>query len=130
MNAHIHERKIDAETFERQNQTLRADMDQITLQIRETDRASMDIDATLRFARNLLCDPARFWEMAAPEHRPRLQDAIFPNGLEYDGSLVGTAETSLAFSYLRSAAGEVEGMASPTGGVAPPPRAWVAWSSA
>ncbi len=70
---------------------LRADMDQITLQIRETDRASMDVDATLRFARSLLCDPARFWEMAAPEHRPRLQDAIYPNGLEYDGGLVGTA---------------------------------------
>ena len=55
------------------------------------DRASMDVDATLRFARSLLCDPARFWEKAAPEHRPRLQDAIYPNGLEYDGGLVGTA---------------------------------------
>ena len=60
VNAHIHERKIDAETFARQNQMLRADMDQIRLQIRETDRASMDIAATLRFARNLLCHPARF----------------------------------------------------------------------
>ena len=73
------------------------------------------LQSWLRCARNLLCDPARFWEMAAPEHRPRLQDAIYPNGLEYDGRLLGTAETSLAFSYLRSATGQVEGMVSPTG---------------
>ena len=30
-------------------------------------------------------DPAGFWERAAPEHRPRLQKAIYPNGLGFDG---------------------------------------------
>ena len=50
-----------------------------------------------------------------PEHRPRLQQAIYINGLRYGGELIGSAETSLAFSYLNEIAAGKEEMASPTG---------------
>jgi hypothetical protein len=75
----------------------------------------MDIDATLLFARSLLGDPEGLWKRANPEQRPRIQRAIYPNGLRYDGELNGTAETSLPFSYLREIQAGKEGMASPTG---------------
>jgi hypothetical protein len=72
----------------------------------------MDIDATLLFARSLLGDPEGLWKRANPEQRPRIQRAIYPNGLRYDGELNGTAETSLAFSYSREIQAGKEGMAS------------------
>ena len=115
VDAHLYQGKIDEETFRRQSQRLRDDMDQIRSQIREARLESMNIDETLRFAKSLLGDPAAFWERAAPEHRPRLQKAIYPNGLGFDGKLVGTAETSLAFSYLKDIQARKEDMASPTG---------------
>ena len=72
----------------------------------------MDVTRTLYFATTFLGDPAGFWKRATPEHRPRLPQAIYPNGLRYDGELTGTAETSLAFSCLKEIEVGKEGMAS------------------
>ena len=75
----------------------------------------MDVEKVLRCARGLLADPAAFWYRAHPEHRPRVQRAIYPGGLCFDGRLIGTAETSGVFSYSREIQARKEGMASPTG---------------
>ena len=89
-------------------------MDQVRLEMHETKPVSMDIDGTPRFAKSLLGDPAGFWKGSA-EHRLRLQQAIYPNGLHYDGELVGTAKTFLASRYSNDVQSRKEGMASPTG---------------
>ncbi len=88
--------------------------------MRRPEAAAMEIGQALGFARRLLSDPARFWLEAQPDKRPQLLRAVYPNGLRFDGERIGTAETSLLFSYLP--AGEAqeemtqeERMASPTG---------------
>ena len=78
VDAYVYQGKISEDRFERESERLRSDMD-------------------LAFAKKLLCNPAEFWDWADHRHRPRIQRAVYPNGLRLDGELVGTADTSLVF---------------------------------
>lgn len=115
LDAHIYRGKISDDTFARESQRLRDDMDEVKLQVRGSQPESLDIERSLRFARSLLKSPSDFWQRADSRHRPRLQQAIYPNGLHFDGELTGTTDTSLVFSYLNEFKSEKEGVASPTG---------------
>ena len=75
----------------------------------------IDLDGLLRFARDLLADPAGCWKSLAPEQRPGFQQAVYPNGLRFDGEAFGTAESSWAFGYLQQEMSTKNGVASPTG---------------
>ena len=57
---------------------------------------------------------ARRWEQATLDQEQRLQAALFPAGLAFDGSGFGTAVTCLAFPQLPVAAVAWEGLASPS----------------
>ncbi len=100
VQAHVYERKIEADTFKRESASLREAMDLMREQIADSKPPSMKIEEVLSFAHQLLADPAHFWQRSAAELRPRIQAAIYPDGLRYNGELIGTAETSLVFSYL------------------------------
>ena len=63
----------------------------------------------------LLEDPARFWKTSGPEVRPLIQTAIYPNGFRFSIELIGTAETSIAFSYLADIEAKSDSMARPEG---------------
>jgi hypothetical protein len=116
VEAHIYQHKIDEATFQRQTQRLREEMDLVRNQLSDAT-PKVDLDATLDFANRMLGDPAGFWKRAPAAQRPRVQRAIYPNGLRYDQQLIGTADISLAFNYLASIQVASKGVASPTGAV-------------
>ena len=70
----------------------------------------MDIKAVMTFAHRLMTDPVQFWQGSPPEARPRIQAAIYPDGLRFSSELIGTAEASMAFSYLTGTDGGSESM--------------------
>ena len=113
--AHVYDAKIDREAFDRERGRLSAERNEIEAQLHRQQTATPDIDRAMSFARSLLSDPAEFWLGASAEQRPRLQRAIYPNGLRFKGELIGTEETSLLFAYLPALGTNEARMASPTG---------------
>jgi len=75
----------------------------------------MDLEAALNFATNALSNAAEFWIQCSPEQKQRFQSVLFPNGLIFDGESYRTAETCLAFSYLRGFSEVNSSLASRTG---------------
>ena len=75
----------------------------------------LDIEATLSFAEHVLHDAARLWINANLEVKQRLQRALFPDGVTFNGKEFGTAATSSIFSLLPVAEAEKATLASPTG---------------
>ena len=55
------------------------------------------MEGVLGFAEYLMANAARVWMEATLEQRQRIQSAILPEGLPFDGRELGTAPTYLAF---------------------------------
>ena len=77
----------------------------------------IDLDGILNFAQYLLKDVGRLWFEASTDQKQRLQQVIFPKGVEGVEYLDGefrTPEISLIFSIFHAPEGAKEGEASPT----------------
>ena len=75
----------------------------------------LDVEGVLAFAERLLTNAARLWPSLDLGQKIRLQSAVFPNGVAFDGGSFGTPELTSVFNYLRAIENQSEGMASPTG---------------
>ena len=85
--AYLLDRACDVETYREQRQELRARLEATGVAAVRDDVRSLDLDATIQFARTLLQQPERWWTDARPEDKVRLQNALFPQGLKVDPSL-------------------------------------------
>lgn len=121
----VFRREIDRQTYERQRDRMREQMALAECDLAEETREQLDVEAVLRFAEHVLANAARLWEHATLDQKQRLQAALFPEGLTFDGSGFGTAVTCLAFAQLPVAARAEVGLASPTGFESGSP-AWLA----
>jgi hypothetical protein len=66
------------------------------------------------FAENLT-NAARLWVEIDLDEKQRLQQVLFPEGLQFDGEKFGTGVTCLAFKKIPGSGEPGSGMASPTG---------------
>ena len=73
----------------------------------------LDIDGVLAFAEHVVTNSARLWTELDLVQKQRLQQVLFPEGLQFDGERFGTAVTCLAFKKLDGSGGSESGMASP-----------------
>jgi len=112
--AHIFRRSIDQATFERHQDQLREQIALAELELHESKLEELDIEGILAFAEQLLENPARLWSEASPAQRQRIQVALFPEGVPYDGSEFGTAVTCFAFNDFPAFSEVRTGVASPT----------------
>ncbi len=115
VDAYLHERKIDDQTYREQLDRVEREMEEVRDRQHATAVKRASVDAALDFAPRLLADPGDFWAKLPPDRRPVLQDAIYPTGLTYSDGEIGTAETSLIFSYFGEIDAAVSEMASPAG---------------
>ena len=69
----------------------------------------------MAFAEHVIGNAAALWTNASAEDRLALQRALFPNGLNWDGSGFGTVVTCLAFNQFEGISGAESRMASPQG---------------
>jgi site-specific DNA recombinase len=61
----------------------------------------VDIEKVLDFAENLLVNAAGVWQQCSLEQKQRLQQVLFPQGVEYENGIYRTQETSFLFKDLR-----------------------------
>ena len=106
----------NADVYERLLAKKRDQATQIRLEIENAKIEDIDIESVLDFAENALCNAAHLlWLVAVPEQKPRLQKALFPVGLTFEGGKLGTDVTCSAFNLLASHSESASGLASPTG---------------
>jgi hypothetical protein len=113
--AFLYGKRIDQQTYERQRDRLREQLGLAEIDLAEATGEELDIDAVLAFAQHVLTDAARMWEQTTFDQRLRLQRALFPEGVSFDGSEIRTTVTCLAYGQLSAPQSAENGLASPTG---------------
>jgi hypothetical protein len=114
-DAFLHEQTIDRASYERQRDKLREQLALAEMELTHVVTTQLDVEGVLGFAEHVLTDAARLWRDVAPEEKLQLQQAIFPEGLRFDGEQFGTAVTCLAFKQLGQPSNKKSSVASPTG---------------
>jgi DNA invertase Pin-like site-specific DNA recombinase len=85
------------------------DLAEARVSLTEATGGEIDIEAVLAFAEKVLGDPGALWRSLPAAKKVRLQSAIFPEGLAWDGRSYRTAVTSQAFAACADlAAGKAE----------------------
>mgnify|MGYP000306565839 CR=1 FL=1 len=72
-------------------------------------------EGVLGFAEHVLTNAARLWAELGIDGKQELQQALFPQGLSFDGQEFGTAVTSLAFKHFEALRPTGTDLASPRG---------------
>lgn len=114
-DAFLHARTINHETYARQRDKIAEELEVAELELQDAQREPLDVEGVLSFAENLMANVGQVWIEATLVQRQRIQSAIFPEGLPFDGRGFGTARTCLAFMKLGGSGGSGNGMASPPG---------------
>ena len=114
VEAHVHAKSIDRQTYETRMNREREALALVQLELSDAE-LDLDVEGVLAFAERLLTNAARLWPSLDLGQKIRLQSAVFPNGVAFDGGSFGTPELTSVFNYLRAIENQSEGMASPTG---------------
>jgi hypothetical protein len=113
--AFIYEKAIDFSVYERQKDRIQEQLTIAELELQDARIDSLDVEGLLAFAEHLITNAGRMWIEATLDQRQRIQAAIFPEGLPFDGSGFGTAVTCIVFKRLGDLAAGKTGLASPPG---------------
>ena len=75
----------------------------------------LDVEGVLGFAEHVLTNAARLWAELGIDGKQELQQALFPDGVSFDGEEFGTAATSWAFKHFEALLPTGTDLASPRG---------------
>ena len=114
-DAYVFHRRVDSVTYERLRDRVRADIRSADARIAENQLGNFDVERVLDFGAHVISNAAAIWTEAESGDKRRLQDALFPERLQFDGVRIGTGVTCSAFSLLADFSGKKEGLASPPG---------------
>jgi hypothetical protein len=113
--AFVYKKTIDEITYGRQRDKVREQIALASIDLEDARQEEIDVESLLGFAEYVVTNAARLWMEATAEQRPRLQRALFPEGLRFRDGRIGTAVTCMAFTQLEAIEGRETGVASPTG---------------
>jgi hypothetical protein len=105
----------DPQTYERQRDQLREQLALAEMELSEAVLSQLDVEGVLAFAEHVLTNAARLLMELGLDQKQQLQQALFPEGLRFDGEEFGTAVTCLAFKQLDENGKPKSGVASPPG---------------
>ena len=114
-DAFLHERSIDRQTYERQRDKVREQLSLAEMELSDAVLDDLDVEGVLGFAEHVLTNAARLWAELGIDGKQALQQALFPQGLSFDGQEFGTAVTSLAFKHFETLRPTGTDLASPRG---------------
>jgi hypothetical protein len=106
---------IDRTACERQRDRLRAETTVAELELGDARFDELEVEGVLAFAEHVLGNLVALWTNADAGDRRRVQEALFPTGLVWDGERFGTAVTIPIFNWLPEILGVRNQVASPTG---------------
>lgn len=81
---------------------MRAELTVAELELGDARFDELEIEGVLAFAEYVFGNLVALWTTAEAKDRCRIQEALFPSGLVWDGEQIGTAVTDSAFSWLRA----------------------------
>ena len=101
LDAYIHDRAIDRETYQQQVDKLEEELANARLAVAEAKYEDFDIEGVVAFAEQILTQPAKLWSDMSLDQRQRLQRVLFPSGIEITADKqIGTAEICGIFKVL------------------------------
>ena len=81
----------------------------------EAQATEVRVEKVVEFAEDLLLNVAGAWERCSLDQKQRLQQLLFPAGVEYADGVYRTQQTSLLFNGLPAKASRDERFGSATG---------------
>ncbi len=114
-DAFLHERSIDRQTYEHQRDKLREQLSLAEMELSDAVLDDLDVEGVLGFAEHVLTNAARLWAELGIDGKQELQQALFPEGVSFDGEEFGTAVTYFTFNRLWELIPIETDLASPTG---------------
>jgi site-specific DNA recombinase len=100
VEAFVYERVIDQRTYQEQLDRLNEEIALAEIEERDARIDEMDVDTALGFAEFVLSNAPRLWVELPLEQKQRLQQTLFPRGVQFKNGFYGTAETSMIFFDL------------------------------
>ncbi len=97
---------IEKHTYQEHARKIDTDLTEARVSLTEATGGEIDIEAVLTFAEQVLGDPGALWRSLPVAKKIRLQSAIFPKGLAFDGQSYRTAVTGAAFAACAELAAE------------------------
>jgi site-specific DNA recombinase len=113
--AFVFRQAITSEDYAQMRTPLNEDLAVAELNLSRARQDEVEIDKVLDFAENLLLDTAGAWKRCSLEQKQRLQQVLFPQGLEFADGVYRTQETSFLFKGLGAAVPDNEVVGSATG---------------
>jgi hypothetical protein len=96
--AFIYEKTIDHAVYIKHKDRVQEELTIAELELHDARIDALDVEGVLEFAEHLIANVGRIWVEAALDQRQRIQAAIFPEGIPFDGHTFGTAATCIAFN--------------------------------
>jgi site-specific DNA recombinase len=115
IEAFLFRQVISQEDYNQMKPPLDEDLALAELNLGRARLDEVEIDTVLDFAENLLLNTAEAWQRCSLEQKQRLQQVLFPQGVEYADGRYRTQETSLLFKGLPRATPMNEVFGSATG---------------
>ena len=113
---------IDSKSYERQRDRLREELTLAQIDHHTESIDELDVEGILAFAERILPRASDLWVQSSLDHKQRLQQLFFPEGIALDGNRFNrTAATAPLFNYLAPSESADEKLVSPRG-IEPPTR--------
>lgn len=113
--AFLYSEAIDVTTYGRQRDKLREELTLAKIDHHADAVDKLDVQGILAFAERILPRASDLWVQSSLDHKQRLQQLFFPEGIAFDGNRFNrTALTAPLFNYLAPGESADEKMASQT----------------
>ncbi len=115
MEAFVYRRELTQDEYEQMKTPLVEELATAELNLGRARMDEVDVEQVLDFAETLLLNTADAWQRCSLEQKQRLQQVLFPLGVEFGDGLYRTQETSFLFKGLPSGTPITEVFGSATG---------------
>ena len=101
VEAFVYRRAIDQATYQEQLDKLNEELTLTEIEDRDAGLDELDVQAAVNFAEYVLLNAARLWTEFSLDQKQRLQEVLFPRGVQFMEGAYRTAETSMVFFDLQ-----------------------------
>ena len=115
LEAMVYHQSISRAEYEQMRVPLDEELATTEANLMQAQAAEMSVDKVLAFAEELLLNVAGVWERCSLDQKQRLQQVLFPAGVEYADGVYRTQQTSFLFKGLLSETAISESVGSATG---------------
>ena len=114
-NAFVYQQAISRDDYEEMRAKLNDELATAELNLGQGRADEVEVEKVVEFAEDLLLNTAGAWQRCSLEQKQRLQQVLFPLGVEYADGLYRTQERTFLFKGLGEIGGGEEIYGSATG---------------